>query len=297
MLFRCSIYGAIHLESLWKLDTDSFLLALERFLTFHSKPHLFVSDKGSNFVRADKELRNIAKATLTKDKDTDVIDMSNVEKKYSIKFQFSPANTPHYNGLIERIVQSTKQALKTVMGNSRPNDESFNTFLYKVTNYLNSFPITYIKRSDTDHSYIPLTPNHFLIGKLYSDIAPPFLPSDKFIARYAKVNKLLDQFWQRLINELTPRLQTYPKWNKLRREVAEGDIGVLLEDNLRNKYPLVRIEKAIKSHDGITRRITVSDGKKSWERNITHFVPLIENDGPKEINGNPNQVAKVVASL
>ena len=183
------------------------------------------------------------------------------------------------------------------MGNSRPNDESFNTFLYKVTNYLNSFPITYIKRSDTDHSYIPLTPNHFLIGKLYSDIAPPFLPSDKFITRYAKVNKLLDQFWQRLINELTPRLQTYPKWNKLRREVAEGDIGVLLEDNLRNKYPLVRIEKAIKSHDGITRRITVSDGKKSWERNITHFVPLIENDGPQEINGNPDQVAKVVASL
>ena len=111
------------------------------------------------------------------------------------------------------------------------------------------------------------------------------------------MNKLLDQFWRRLINELTPRLQTYPKWNKLRREVAEGDIGVLLEDNLRNKYPLVRIEKAIKSHDGITRRITVSDGKKSWERNITHFVPLIENDGPDEINVNPDQVAKVVASL
>ena len=53
LLFRCTMYGAVHLEPLSRMHTDSFLLALDRFLALFCRPNLIISDNGSNFVLAE----------------------------------------------------------------------------------------------------------------------------------------------------------------------------------------------------------------------------------------------------
>ena len=46
----------VHLELVESLDTDSFLNALQRFINIRGKPNTLLSDCGSNFKVATREL-------------------------------------------------------------------------------------------------------------------------------------------------------------------------------------------------------------------------------------------------
>ena len=60
-IFRCAMFSAVHIETLTNLDTDTFIMALDRFLTFYQKPRLLIADNGTNFVSSRRELRAMAK--------------------------------------------------------------------------------------------------------------------------------------------------------------------------------------------------------------------------------------------
>ena len=57
-MFTCLEIRAVHLEIAWGLDTSSFLNAFFRMADRRGMPKLVVSDNGTNFVRANKELKN-----------------------------------------------------------------------------------------------------------------------------------------------------------------------------------------------------------------------------------------------
>ena len=60
-LFTCVTSRVVHLEIAFALDSDSFLQCFSRFSRFcsrHITPEHAFSDNGSNFVGADRELRN-----------------------------------------------------------------------------------------------------------------------------------------------------------------------------------------------------------------------------------------------
>ena len=47
----------VHLELVYKMDTDSLVNAIVRFSARHPGPTHFVSDQGTNFTAADKVLK------------------------------------------------------------------------------------------------------------------------------------------------------------------------------------------------------------------------------------------------
>ena len=54
-LFICLTMRAVHKEVVPKLDTDSCLTAIMRFIARKGKPNTINSDNGTNFVAAGRE--------------------------------------------------------------------------------------------------------------------------------------------------------------------------------------------------------------------------------------------------
>ena len=76
---------AVHLELAHSLTTDSFIMALKRFISRRGSPEEFFSDNGSNFVGAEKELKD-AVGNLSQKRINDTL------IEYGIQWHFHP---PH----------------------------------------------------------------------------------------------------------------------------------------------------------------------------------------------------------
>ena len=58
-LFTCLTTRAVHLEMAYSMDTDSFINAFSRMTSRRGTPAFVVSDNGSNFTSAEKEIKEL----------------------------------------------------------------------------------------------------------------------------------------------------------------------------------------------------------------------------------------------
>ena len=85
-------------------------------------PEEIISDNGTNFVAAEKELRKLTDEIV---KDPKFV--STTSKK--IKWTFSPPYAPHFGGMFEVMIKAAKKAIVAILGNSDVNDEELMTAL------------------------------------------------------------------------------------------------------------------------------------------------------------------------
>ena len=109
LLVTCLSTRAIHLEVVHSMDTDSFLMALRRFVSRRGRPNCIWSDNGSNLVCGEKELRETLKV-WNQQQITDALSQVDIEWK------FNPPTASHMGGIWERLVASVKRALYAVLG-------------------------------------------------------------------------------------------------------------------------------------------------------------------------------------
>lgn len=155
ILFKCQTTRCVHLELLPSLDTDRFLLALQRFIARRGRPHELISDQGTNFRGGERELRE-AYAQLAPT-------LQEKLAQQQIKFSFNPPHAPHFGGTWEREVRSIKNALRVTLGTQVVTEEVLHTVIIEVEEIMNSKPLGYVSSniSDTD----PITPNILLMGR------------------------------------------------------------------------------------------------------------------------------------
>ena len=58
-LFTCARTRAVHLEIAYSLDTAGFLNAFSRMVARRGKQEVMISDNGTNFTSAERELRDL----------------------------------------------------------------------------------------------------------------------------------------------------------------------------------------------------------------------------------------------
>ena len=101
---------AVHIEVVPKLDTDSRLTAIMRFIARRGKPSIIISDNGTNFVGAEMEFAEYVAAW-----NKEWIDEHLIQR--GIRWNFNPPAAPHFGGVWERLVRSCKKAMYAVLGN------------------------------------------------------------------------------------------------------------------------------------------------------------------------------------
>ena len=59
MVFTCAVYRGVHFELVNSMSTESFVMALRRFISRRTRPTVIYSDNGSNFVGLNNLLKNL----------------------------------------------------------------------------------------------------------------------------------------------------------------------------------------------------------------------------------------------
>lgn len=95
-LFICTSTKAIHLELVTELTSDAFIATFRRFVARRGKPIKVFSDKGTNFVGANLELKRLYTFLQGNQTQNDVLGDSN---KKNIEWNFIPASSPTFGAL------------------------------------------------------------------------------------------------------------------------------------------------------------------------------------------------------
>ena len=189
---------AVHIEVVSDLTTDAFQSCLQRFIARCGKPKTFMSDHGTNFVGADRELKNLTEF-LQERKTQETV--GKFCSSQAIQWKFVPEQAPHFGGIWEAAVKSLKTILKKVIGDVPLSFEEVTTILTQVEACLNSRPLTPI--SSEDDGIEVLTPGHFLIGQSLEAI-PDAIESYRPVStlhRWQLCQCLVCHFWKRWSNE------------------------------------------------------------------------------------------------
>ena len=87
---------AVHLELVSDLTTDAFIACLRRFTARRGKPTSIWSDHGTNFVGANRILKEIYTFLLSKETESAVSDFCTTQ---GIEWHFIPERAPHFGRL------------------------------------------------------------------------------------------------------------------------------------------------------------------------------------------------------
>ena len=215
-LFTCLTTRAVHIEVAQSLDTESCLAAVTRFIARRGYPSAIISDNGTNFVGAAKELK-----AFMDEWDRAKVESDLAQKK--IIWRFNPPGAPHFGGIWKRLDQSCKNVIIAILDHRSLTDEVLSTTMCLVEQTLNARPLTAV--SDDLEDLTALTPNHFLRGQ-ESASAPFMLSSERYHdlkKSFKTAQSYADMMWKRWTREYLPQWNQRSKWSKEHvRNLKEG---------------------------------------------------------------------------
>ncbi|XP_043263933.1 uncharacterized protein LOC122404103 [Colletes gigas] len=272
-VFVCYATRAIHIELVHDYTTSAFLAALDRFIARRGVPSCIFSDNGTNFVGADRELRENFEAVYN------TPEMRNKCSQKGIKWKFNPPSAPHFGGMQEAGVKSMKFHLKRTLGEFTPTSEELQTLLCKIEASLNSRPIAAL--SDSPDDYAPLTPGHFLVGSPLNALPTQSVEIEKLsrLTRWRAIQKFHEQIWRHWTRDYLTHLQNRYKWRTAQKTLKLNDL-VLVQNPLLppNQWEMGRVEEVFTGRDGNARVVKIRTAKSIFTRPITRLCKLPVED-------------------
>ena len=145
----------------------------------------------------------------------------------------------------------------------------------EVESIMNGHPLT--KVSDDPNDLEALTPNHLLLLRPGPSLPPGVFDETDMYARrrWRQAQYLSNVFWRRWLKKYLPELQRRQKWNKSRRNLAPGDIVLMVDTFRRSSWPLGRVIRVKRnSGDGFVRRVVLKTKSGYLERPVDKVVFL-----------------------
>ncbi|XP_049316773.1 uncharacterized protein LOC125779456 [Bactrocera dorsalis] len=239
-------------------------------------PQTIYSDNATNFVGADRKLRELKEAFLSQS--PQIMELAAEE---GFKFAFIPPRAPHFGGLWEAAVKSAKHLAVRAMGNVLLTAEELGTLLAEVEAILNSRPLAPLSQDPSDGE--ALTPAHLLIGCSLRALPPAQVSTDpiRYCERWQLVCCLKQQFWRQWSKTYITSLQERNKWLHPKRNLQPGDLVLVHEDNTPpQQWALGRIAATVEGREGKVRVADVATKAGTIKRPI-HKLALL----PIEVEG------------
>ncbi|XP_064406043.1 uncharacterized protein LOC135351065 [Halichondria panicea] len=268
---------SVKAELVTDLTSDAFIACLRRFIARRGLPNLIWSDNGTNFVGACRQLRELSEYLKTKAVQDSI---SKFLTSQNVEWKFIPQHAPHFGGLWEAAVKSTKTHLRKILGEVKLTYEKMSTVLSQIEACLNSRPL--VPLNNEDDGIEALTPGHFLIGqplKALPDTSLIMTQKMSLLKRWHLCQSLLRHFWRRWSREYLVHMGRFHKWKHPTRNLHIGDMVVIKEDSpLLNEWPLARVIEVHPGHNGLVRVATIKTSNGVYKRPINKLALLLSSE-------------------
>jgi len=268
-VFVCFTVRAVHLELVSELSTDAFIATMNRFVARRGLPTDIYSDCGTNFVGTANHLHHLVNNPECRDQLT---------ASTHCTWHFNPPGAPHFGGLWEAAVRSTKSLMVRIMGEHVFTMEEFHTVLCRVEAILNSRPLTPISPDPTDLEC--LTPGHFLVGRPLLSVPEVGISesSRPLVQRWKLVNQCAQSFWRRWRNEYLQTLQTRNRWVTDCPNITVNDLVIIKDAHAAPlRWKLGRVIEVFPGSDKIVRVVRLQTSTGILTRPVVKIVKLPVN--------------------
>lgn len=272
VIFTCLAVRAVHIELASSLDTDSCINAIRRFIARRGQVKAIRSDNGTNFVAANRELKEAIA-------DWNTSPFQHLFQQHGIKWTFNPPTASHHGGAWERLIRSIRKVLNSTVREQVLEEECLHTVLCEAESIINSRPIT--RASSDPNDLEALTPNHLLLLKTKPSLPPGLFDQNDLYSRrrWKQVQYMSNLFWKRWTKEYLPQLQERQRWATASRNFAEGDVVLLVDDCApRNSWIMGKIIKTVPDKKGLVRRVRIKTKTNVLDRPITKICLLVESE-------------------
>jgi hypothetical protein len=240
----CTTMSALHVEFMDTYSTDSFLMALRRFMGLRGTPSRFQTDRGEQLVAAAKQVST-----------WDIKEVIQWAGKKGIEWTLVPTGGQHFNGQAERMIGLIKKQLwQTFEGKEHSHEETL-TLLVEAVQTLNSWPITRNPRPEGE----PLCVQDLMMGRAQpGQVEVKFETGKQLTRRFENVQRTRQEFWKRWIEEVFPEMLKQHKWTQDKKDLKVGNIVLRKDETAAGQtYKCARVTKVHVSTDGQVRAADV----------------------------------------
>ena len=178
---------AVHLEQAQSLETDAFIMVLRRFLNTRGKVKQVRSDNGTNFIGAERELREAINQWNHRQIEDELRD-------WDCEWVFHPPGASHMSGVWVRLIREVKRSMKAILGERLVDEDVLRTVLSEAQGIANSRPLCPNSEDVRDMEAITPNPGHFDDADLICR------------KRWKQSQILADRYWRRWLREYLPTL-------------------------------------------------------------------------------------------
>ena len=266
-LFTCMQTRAVHIEVAQELSTDSFLMALMRFISRRGSPQTIHSDNGTNFVGAESELKELI-TSLDQKRISDGLHI------HTIDWVFNPPYASHRGGIWERMIRTIRRILSFIVKEQPTSDEVLLTSLAEVERIINDRPLVPIY--DDPQQPSALRPNDLLLLRPNQGLSNDEIPlRDRYTKGWRQAQHLANIFWKRWRAEYFPTLRLTQKWLSPQENLKSGDLVLIQRPSTpRGHWPKGIVESTFPGADSKVRQVTVRTTQGLIKRDVRSLCLL-----------------------
>ena len=127
---------------------------MRRFVSRRGPVHHVYSDNGSNFIGAEKVLRQSIQSWNQRQ-------IYQHLRQEGIEWTLNPPGASHIGGAWEKMIRLVRQIFVSLLPGKRLDDDGLHTLLFEVESIINSRPLTNCSGDPEDP--LPLTPNQTML--------------------------------------------------------------------------------------------------------------------------------------
>jgi len=271
-LFTCAVTRALYIVVVPNLSASMFVHALRRLFSDFGRASVIYSDNATTFKKTKKYLRSLQKSAEAHD----------FLANNRVKWRFSASLAPWWGGWWERMVRTTKNMLRKMIGRAMLTIFELDTIVKEISAAINDRPITFV--SDGLDEPSPLTPNHLIYGrrlksnpeKTTIEDEPPLATRDELILSEKRLTDSFKYFWKRWLKEYLQDLDKFHASGKSKRQPKVGEVVMIHdEDSKRVLWKIGLVTEHIVGRDGKVRAVWLRTSNGSvLNRPIQRLYPL-----------------------